>query len=104
MKKLFKLFSLLLATGLFLTLTACTPKDMSAAKEKLEKKEYQVLVIGDYFIATNGEESVTGYLFESKDEAKESVAKIEKLAGESEVKQAGKWLYFGTEQGMKDFD
>ena len=38
MKKLFKLMSLLLAAGLFLSLTACAPKDMSAAKEKLENK------------------------------------------------------------------
>ena len=104
MKKLCKLFGLILTAGLILTLSACAPKDMDAAKKKLEKKDYKVAVVLNYFVATNGENTVTGYLFDSKEEAKESIEQIEKLAGDLKVEQAGKWLYFGTEQGMKDFD
>ncbi len=107
MKKLFKLFSLLLAAGLFLTLTACAPKNMDAAKEKLEDKGYTVVVVNNYFVANKGlinGETITGYLYESKKEAKDAIAEIEEKAGDLEVKQSGKWIYFGTEEAMKDFD
>lgn len=107
MKKLFKLFSLLLAVVCAFTLTACTPKDMDAAKEKLEKAGYTVIVFDNYFVAStsliNGE-TVTGYLYETKEEAKEALEGIKKLDGASKAVQSGKWVYFGSEQGMKDFD
>lgn len=105
MKKLFKLFSLLLAVVCTFALTACTPKDMDAAKEKLEKAGYTVVVYENYFIAktalVNGE-TVTGYLFESKEKAEESYERIKKIDANAVL--SGKWIYYGTEQGMKDFD
>lgn len=127
MKKVLRLSSLLLVLVALLGLTACAPKDPVKAKEKLEKKEYTVYVDGTGIPAAmklfgidgvesvvtatkkvdDEVESVTAVLFAEKAQAKDAVAKLQEYAKkngtESEVKQAGKWLYYGTEQGMKDF-
>lgn len=127
MKKVLRLSSLLLVLVALLGLTACAPKDPVKAKEKLEKKEYTVHVDGTGIPAAmkifgidgvesvvtatkkvDGEvEAVTAVLFAEKAQAKDAMEKLQEYAKkngtESEVKQAGKWLYYGTEQGMKDF-
>ena len=127
MKKVLRLSSLLLVLVALLGLTACAPKDPVKAKEKLEKKEYTVVVDGNLAPAgmklfgidgvesvvtatkkvDDEVESVTAVLFAEKAQAKDAMEKLQEYAKkngtESEVKQAGKWLYYGTEQGMKDF-
>lgn len=127
MKKVLRLSSLLLVLVALLGLASCAPKDPVDAKEKLEKKEYTVVVDGNLAPAAmklfgidgvesvvtatkkvdDEVESVTAVLFAEKAQAKDAVAKLQEYAKkngtESEVKQAGKWLYYGTEQGMKDF-
>lgn len=128
MKKVLRLSSLLLVLVALLGLTACAPKDPVKAKEKLEKAEYSVKVDGTATplalkaFGVEGVESVvtatkkvddkieavTAILFAEKAQAKAAVEKLAEYAKkngeESEVKQAGKWLYYGTEQGMKDFN
>lgn len=128
MKKVLRLSSLLLVLVALLGLTACAPKDPVAAKEKLEKKEYNVAVDGTAMpiamkaFGIEGVESVvsatkkvddkfetvTAVLFAEKAQAKDAIKKLQEFAKkngtESEVKQVGKWLYYGTEQGMKDFN
>lgn len=128
MKKVLKLSSLLLVLVALLGLTACAPKDPAKAKDKLEKKEYAVVVDAKLTPAAmklfgiDGVESVvtatkkvddnievvTAVLFAESSQAKEykdKVAEYAKKNGEeSDVKQAGKWLYYGTEQAMKDFN
>lgn len=128
MKKIIRLSSLLLVLVGLLGLTACAPKDPVKAKEKLEKAEYTVEVDGTVMpgvlklAGIDGIESVvigskkvddkletvTAILFAEKAQAKDAIEALEAYANkqgeESEVKQAGKWLYYGTEQGMKDFN
>ena len=129
MKKVLKLSSLLLVLVALFTLSACAPKDLSAAKEKLEKADYEVTVVegaiadatfaamglenleGALMAASeDGEEYLAAYFFESKADAKEAMEKIEELVAEDteedeevSVKQSGKWIYAGTKQAMKDF-
>ena len=128
MKKVLRLSSLLLVLVALLGLTACAPKDPVKAKEKLEKAGYSVKVDGTaaplalQAFGVEGVESVVtatkkvddnvefvkAYLFKEKAQAKQYAEKLAEYAKkngeESEVKQAGKWLYYGTEQGMKDFN
>lgn len=128
MKKIIRLSSLLLVLVGLLGLTACAPKDPVKAKEKLEKAEYTVEVDGTVMpgvlklAGIDGIESVvigskkvddkletvTAILFAEKAQAKDAIEALEAYANkhgeETEVKQAGKWLYYGTEQGMKDFN
>lgn len=124
-----KLFAIVAALVLVLSLASCAPKDVEAAEEKLEKKGYTVTVdeklvpgllnvIGidvDAVVTAvkdNGEDAdadaVTAYLFEDKDAAKAAIEKLtewaEKKDEESNFKQVGCWLYAGTEKGMKDFN
>jgi len=128
MKKALRLSSLAIVLMALLTLTACAPKDAPAAKQKLEDKGYTVVADGTVIptalklvkvegvetvlLATKkGEndqiESVTMILFKEKAQAKDSFEAVKdyaaKQAEKTSVKQAGKWLYYGTEQGMKDF-
>ena len=127
MKKVLKLSSLVIVLGALLSLTACAPKDAPSAKEKLEAKEYTVAADGTLIPAAlkllgvdgietvltatkktdNGVEYVTAILFDESSKAKEYMEEVksyaEKNAERTDVKRAGKWLYYGTEQGMKDF-
>ena len=128
--KLIKQFSLLtLVCVLFLSLVACAPKNAEKAEEKLEKAGYEVevadskieLAILEAFgiknveaavaaYSENGEEFVMAFLFEEKADAKEAMESIGKYFEDElgddysgSVKRSGKWIYTGTEQGMKDF-
>ncbi len=55
-------------------------------------------------------DAVVGLFFDSKNVAKEQMEKVEKFVnnmGDKDekpvIKQSGRWIYFGTEQGVKDF-
>ena len=107
-----------------LSLAACAPKDPAGAKEKLEEAGYSVVVDGtvtpgllkvfgvkgvkSVITASNGEEVVQAYYFEDKASAKDAMSKLAEWAEnngkESNFKRSGKWLYAGSEQGMKDFN
>ena len=54
MKKAFRLSALVLTLLFAFTLVACAPKDASAAKKKMEKKDYTVIVVTDSKEAEEG--------------------------------------------------
>lgn len=122
MKKTMKISTFVLMLMILCTFVSCAPKDADAAKTKLEKKGY-VVVVDDTFtpaalkllnvegiktslIATKEGEVVTAVLFEKSSQAKASLKQIQKREHEenaSSAKVSGKWVYYGTTQGMKDF-
>lgn len=132
MKKLVKVLSFIMLFAVAFTLVACAPKDAKAAREKLEKKDYAVAVDGTIIptalkllgvkdietvltasktVEKNDEkqvESVTAIKFADKGAAKDAMASVKDYAAkngaDTDVKQAGAWLYYGTEKGMKDFN
>lgn len=128
MKKVLKLSSLAIVLMALLTLTACAPK-ADKAKEKMEKAGYFAVdtksVIGNetskyenFFVFAKGDNAVnaaasmlTGgdyvvaLYFKDAEEAKKAYDeyKESKEGEKANVKKSGKCLYYGTEQGMKDF-
>ncbi len=132
MKKFVKIFTLVVALFAILAVASCAPKDGAAAKEKLTKKGYDVVLdssiepaiikvatkknVDVCVTATKTEKNKDGedvtytlhaVLFTSKADAKASIEAVEDRAKENgektEVKQSGKWLYYGSEKAMKDF-
>lgn len=133
MKKFVKIFTLVVALFAILAVASCAPKDGAAAKEKLSKKGYQDIVLDSTvepaaiklltkknvdvcLTASKTEKNKDGedvtytlhaVLFTSKADAKASIKAMEDRAKENgektEVKQSGKWLYYGSEKAMKDF-
>ena len=130
MKRFFKLLTLVLCFGLVATLASCAPKDASAARSKLEKKDYSVSVLQGSFTkaaltvvgvddaeaivtatktvtdkdGSKAVETVTAVLFESSKDANKAFKNFQDEYGkDNEVKKSGKWIYYGTEKGIKDF-
>lgn len=103
MKKTLKLTSVALVLMMLFTLTACTPADASKAEEKLEKKDYKVVVVTGTLAEAAGKvlgveglsetmtatktvkdendkdtiEIVTAYWFEKASQAKDAFEKVE---------------------------
>lgn len=122
MRKTTLIISVLLIAALgTLLLTACVPSSLEKAEEKLEKAGYTVMayegdaedqeegVVGG-LVATKGllgsDGFLTAILFDSATSAKEAFEEYQEEIGEedTEVKQSGKWVYFGDEQAIKDFE
>lgn len=108
MKKTLRLTSVALVLMMLLTLTSCVPSDSSKAEEKMEKKDYKVVVVtgtaaelagkalgveglSETMVATktakdeDGKDTieiVSAYWFEETSHAKEAFEKIEKAAKE----------------------
>jgi len=122
MRKTTLIISVLLIAALgTLLLTACVPSSLEKAEEKLEKAGYTVMayegdaedleegVVGG-LVAYKGllesEGFLTALLFDSAASAKEAydeyLAEVEEE--DTEVKLSGKWIYFGDELGIKDFE
>lgn len=124
-----KIYAILVALVMVISLASCAPKTPVDAKDKLEDMGYTVTVDGtlvpgglklfgvdgveSYVSATkkleNGEfEIVQAYKFAEKAQAKDALEKIKSWAEnngkETNLKQTGCWVYGGTEQGMKDFN
>lgn len=100
MKKTLRLTSIALVLMMLLTLTACVPADAAKAKEKMEKKEYNIDVLAtgvvetalkllnidaEVMVATktvkdkDGKDTieiVTAYWFEEASQAKDAFEKI----------------------------
>ena len=118
MKKVLKLSSLAIVLMALLTLTACAPK-ADKAEEKMEKAGYFSIdakaIVGtetskyeNFFVFAKGDNAinaaanmltggdfVVALYYKDAEEAKNEE--------EANVKKSGKCLYYGTEQGMKDF-
>ena len=118
MKKLVK--SLCAVVALFaiaLCLVACAPKDAKAAKEKMDKAGYSVLVLydnsdketkeGEAIANVSGTANAlkgdmfTAFLFKSAKEAK--AALDEDYKDEKNVSVVGNWVIFGSEEAIKAF-
>lgn len=124
-----KLFVILFACCLLFGMTSCVPKTAADGKSKLADKEYTVVVddkitpaalkiigignVDSVLTATkkagDAVESVTAIYFADNKSASDSFDKVKdyyKEKGEKveNIKKSGKVIYFGTEQGMKDFN
>ena len=108
-----KILCAILATFACLSFAACVPTSMEKAEEKMKKEGYTVLAYKDdkaeglvgAFTATKAEglldiDNITALLFDSKDAAKEY---YENYANKTNAIQDGKWVYWGTEDGIEDF-
>ena len=128
MKMIKKIASLLVLLVAFVALVGCAPEDPAAATEKLEKAEYSVVEdkiiipgalklvgvkgIESVLVATKAAEEstevVTMVYFAEKEDAKNAFDEIKSYAEEKDketsVKQSGNWVYYGTEQAVKDFE
>lgn len=124
MKKVLKLSSLAIVLMALLTLTACAPK-ADKAEEKMEKAGYFSIdakaIVGtetskyeNFFVFAKGNAAanmltggdfVVALYYKDAEEAKKAYDeyKASKDEEEANVKKSGKCLYYGTEQGMKDF-
>ena len=132
MKKFARIFAVVMLFVAVLAVASCAPKDGAAAKEKMDGKGYTTVVdtsvqpaaykllfgvnVNAVVTATKQVENKDGeketiavyaVLFADKADAKASISKMKEEAkknGENtEVKQAGKWLYYGDAKAMKDF-
>ncbi len=127
MKKTFRLSALVLTLLFAFTLVACAPKDASAAKKKMEKKDYTVTIITESKDAEGGAVArISGHKgglvnstdhfvaiqYDTKETAKNSIETVKKfyetMFGKSDdlennAQQVGKWVIVGTSQAIKDF-
>ena len=124
MKMIKKIASLLVLVMALVAFVGCAPKDPAAAREKLEKAEYVVIEekiivpvglaalgvkgIDSVMVATKEGEIVTMVYFKEKANASEYFDKVKEYAKDKDedcaVKQSGNWIYYGSEQAMKDFN
>ncbi len=113
MKKYAKFTALALVLVLAVAmLTACVPSDVESAEAKLKAAGYVVVSYSEEadglqggFLATKGligGESVYALYFDSAASAKEWF-NANTSRDDTTTKCAGKWVYWGTEGGMKDF-
>lgn len=93
----------LITVLLLVTLTACGPSSIDAAKKKMEKKGYTVLAYkaedGTGGIACSKGllgDKMTAVLYESSKDAKAAAEK-------SGAQQIGKWVVAGSDAAIKDF-
>ena len=116
MNKIIKLSSLFVMLFALVALCGCAPKDVDAAKEKMEEAGY--LGVGyqgegeglvGAFMATKATgllegETLIATLYDSKSAAKDALEEAQGDAKDDQVaKQIGKWIVIGTEQAIKDF-
>ena len=108
-----KILCAVLAAIACLGMAACVPSNMDKAEEKMKKEGYTVIAYTDEeaeglvgaFTATKMEglldiDNVTALLFESSKAAKNY---YEGLDNKGSALQDGKWVYWGTEDGIEDF-
>jgi len=127
--KMKKILLSIIFIGLCFILVSCLPENKAdKAQEKMDKKSYNVIIdkssvpsliyaqtgyLPDFLMTAskeNGEnlEVIYAFSFRSKDAAEASVEYIKtwgnkKISG-AEVKHDGKWVYFGTNKAVKDFE
>ena len=92
---------------------ACVPSNMEKAEKKMKKEGYTVIAYTDEeaeglvggFNATKMDEweldNLTALLFESRKEAKDF---YNDMNNKGNAIQEGKWVYWGTEDAIEDFE
>lgn len=120
MKKLLTIISVLVVVVMAtVLLMACVPSSMEKAKDKLEKAGFSVesMPIDIQDLSEGAVDALlaikslgSGYLFATLFDSEASAKAVydEYLADSEEfpfiVKQSGKWLYLGDEEGIKAFE
>lgn len=121
-----KLLGVLLVLVMALVLVGCAPKDAAAAKAKLEKKDYSVVVVkkedgsiaraalelvAEGAIASvtaskktdDGTIALTAILFEDAKTCKAFYDACKDDEGKTNAVKSGKWVIYGDEAAVKDF-
>ena len=108
-----KILCSILALASILSFAACVPSNMDKAETKMKKEGYTVIAYTDDeaeglvggFNATKFEnfttDSLFALLFESSKDAKEF---YKDMKDKSSAIQEGKWVYWGTEDAIEDFE
>ncbi len=111
MKNVAKIIALVLVIAMVaVVLTACAPKDVESAKEKMKEAGYISVgyqdadddegVVGA-FMSTKLTESLVAILYDSKSAAKDAFGDYE---NKDNVKVTGKWIVFGSEGAIEAFE
>jgi len=127
MKKIISVIAVIALVAVLGTLlVACAPADAKAAKEKLEKKDYAVVVVSDSIggelalaiygehvkdmitaTSKDGKDQVSAILFDSAANAKafykDNKELFENKGKDETVSVSGKWIIGGTKAGVKAF-
>lgn len=112
MKKMFKIIATTALSVLACaTLFACVPSNMEKAKTKMKKEGYTIAayedkeaegLVGGFIATKKGDfielDTLTALLFDDKDSAKDFYEDLNKGV------QKGKWVYWGDEDAMEDFE
>ena len=112
MKKFIKFVTMaMLSASACVAMFACVPSNMEKAKEKMKREGYTVIayegdtadgLVGGFVATKNGDfieiDTLTALLFDDKDSAKDFYENLDKGI------QKGKWVYYGTEDAMEDFE
>lgn len=114
MKKFTKTVAVLMTClTIALVLTACIPSGATNAAEKMSNAGYRVTINSDpsekgatsKIIAIKGKDSLTAIWYETANLAQESKEEAQTVLGKAYIlKVDGKCFYYGTEQGIKDFE
>ena len=93
---------------------ACVPNNMDNAEKKMKKEGYTVMeytndeaegLVGGFNATKVGDllsvDNLTALLFESTKDAKEF---YNSLPNKGSAIQEGKWVYWGTEDAIEDFE
>lgn len=109
MKKIISLILVALVTVTCFAFTACTPFNIDKAKTKMKEEGYVVVdwpidsegFVGGILATRNIVDSIYALLFDSVKSAKDY---YENKADKSSAIQKGRWVYWGTEDAIDDFD
>lgn len=126
MKKVFKLFLVALLAVLTFAFVACAPSSTDAAKSKMEKANYSVVVSTRSEVGDNGEvasivctknsdgnilsqigsaldDNLSGTLYDTTAHAKAAYAETQNAEGKTNYTLVGKWVVYGSEAAVKAF-
>ena len=94
-------------------LAACAPKDLEAAKEKMDKAGYSNLAYdggtvtgsdGAFIAVKSTSDRMTAIHFTSNTEAEAYYERNEDNANMSNLTLQGKWVYWGSKAAVKAFE
>jgi hypothetical protein len=112
MKKIISLILVALVTVTCFAFTACTPFNIDKATAKMKEEGYTVIdypidsegFVGGIYATKAGNwelDMIHAVLFDSVKSAKDY---YENKADKSSAIQKGRWVYWGTEDAIDDFD
>lgn len=126
MKKVLKVLAVVLFVALTFTFAACAPASTDAAKAKMEKADYSVVVSTRSEVGENGEvasivctkksdgnilsqigsaldDNLSGTLYDTTAHAKAAFESTQNAEGKTNYTLVGKWVVYGSEAAVKAF-